>query len=92
MNLFIGIGKINDAYENGRVFKFTLSINQQKPCNLPCLIFNPDDEIRAFIKQAQSNQKVVWLKGKLSTYEYDFKGKKVVKVDVISHPKSIQII
>ena len=92
MNLFVGIGKIVDAYENGRVFKFTLSINQHKPCNLPCLIFNPDDEIRAFIKQAISGQKTVWLKGKLSTYEYDFKGKKGIKVDVISHPKSIQII
>ena len=92
MNLFISIGIIKDAYENGRVLKFTLSINQQKPCNLPCLIFNPDDEIRDFIKQAQSQQKVVWLKGKLSTYEYEFKGKKVVKVDVISHPKSIHII
>ena len=26
MNLFVGIGKILDAYENGRVLKFTLAI------------------------------------------------------------------
>ena len=31
MNLFIGIGKIVDAYENGRVLKFTLSVQQENP-------------------------------------------------------------
>ena len=92
MNLFIGIGKITNAYENGRVLKFTLDIKQERPCRVPCLIFDPDDEIKGFIKQAQTNENSVWLKGKVSTYEFESKGRKVSKVDVISHPKSIQII
>ena len=92
MNLFIGVGKITDAYENGRVLKFTLDIKQERPCRVPCLIFDPDDEIKSFIKEAQINEKSIWLRGKISTYEFDSNGKKVTKVDVISHPKSIQII
>ena len=92
MNLFVGIGKITNAYENGRVLKFTLDIKQERSCRVPCLIFDPDDEIKGFIKQAQTDEKSIWLKGKISTYEFESNGKKITKVDVISHPKSIQII
>ncbi len=76
MNLFVGIGKITNAYENGRVLKFTLDIKQERPCSVPCLIFDPDDEIKGFIKQAQSDQQLVWLKGKISTYEFESKERK----------------
>ena len=92
MNLFVGIGKITDTFENGRMLKFTLTVNQERPCNVPCLIFDPDQKIKDFIEQVKKEQKFVWLKGKISTYEYEFKGKKGVKVEVVSHPKTIIVI
>jgi hypothetical protein len=92
MNLFVGIGRITDAFENGRMLKFTLSVHQERPCNVPCLIFDPNCGIKDFIQQVQKEQKFVWLKGKISTYEYEFKGKKVVMVEVVSHPKTIIVI
>lgn len=92
MNLFVGVGIITDAFENGRILKFTLAVNQERPCNVPCLIFDPDQKIKDFIEQVRKEQKFVWLKGKISTYEYEFKGKKGVKVEVVSHPKTIIVI
>jgi hypothetical protein len=92
MNLFIGIGKIVDAYENGRVLKFTLSVQQEKPCNVPCLIFDPDSEVKRYISQAQTKHNVVWLQGRLSSYEFESRGKSVRKIEVITYPKSIKLI
>ena len=92
MNLFVGIGTITDAFENGRVLKFTLCVLQEKPCNVPCLIFDPDDEVKEFISQAQKKQKAVWLQGRLSSFDFESKGKSLRKIEVITYPKSIKPI
>ena len=57
MNLFVGVGTIRDVYENGRVLKFTLSIQQKKTCNIPCLIFDPSDEVKKLVEQLQNKKK-----------------------------------
>lgn len=91
MNLFVGIGKIIDVYENGRVLKFTLAIQQEKPCNVPCLIFDPNDEIKDFIKKIQGKSKV-WLQGKLSSFEFGNRGKTINQIEVITYQKAIKPI
>jgi hypothetical protein len=42
MNVFIGVGKIEDVKANERALKFDLALQQDNPCAIPCLIFNPD--------------------------------------------------
>jgi hypothetical protein len=92
MNLFIGIGKIFDVYLNGRVLKFTLAIQQEKPCNIPCLIFDPSDEVREFVEHLQTTKQIVWLQGRVASYEFENQGKTIRKIEVITYPRSIKTI
>lgn len=89
MNLFIGIGKICDVYLNGRVLKFTLSIQQEKPCNVPCLIFDPSDEGKEFVEHLQNTKQVAWLRGRVASYEFENQGKTIRKIEVVTYPKGI---
>ncbi len=66
MNTFIGIGKIVDVYLNGKVLKFNLAIQQEKPCYVPCVLFHPDDEVKQFVEQLQTRRQVVWLQGRVA--------------------------
>jgi len=92
MNLFVGIGTISGAYENGRVLKFTLSIRQEKPCHVPCVIFDPNDEVKKFVQRLKSSKQVVWLQGKVASYEFEYKKKTIRKIDVVVHPRNIKPI
>ncbi len=92
MNIFAGIGKIVDANLNGKVLKFNLAILQEKPCYVPCVLFDPDDEVRKFVEQLQNTEKVVWLKGRISSYEFESQGRTIRKIDVVTYPKSIKPI
>ncbi len=92
MNHFIGIGTISDAYLNGKVLRFILSVQQQKPAKIPCVIFTPTDEINDFINKLQTSKKLVSLKGKLSSYEFESKGKARFKIDVVTYAKGIEQI
>jgi hypothetical protein len=92
MNVFVGIGKIVDVYPNGRVLKFTLAINQEKPCYVPCLLFDPDDEVNEFIDQLQSTEQIVSLQGRISSYDFQYQGKTIRKIDVVTYAGSIKTI
>lgn len=92
MNIFAGVGKISDVYINGRIFKFNLSITQKKPCVVPCVIFDPDESVQKSIENLQYSESIVGLKGQLASYEFEFKGKQVRKLEVITYPNSIKPI
>ena len=92
MNVFIGVGTIIDVQTNGKVMKFNLSIQQEKPCIIPCVVFDPADEIKEFITDVESTEQVVWMQGKISSSEYDYNGKTVRKIILVPFVKSIKII
>jgi hypothetical protein len=92
MNTFIGIGKIVDFDLNGKILKFDLVIQQPKPCNVPCVLFEPNDEVKGFIKHYQNTGQTVWLQGKVASYEFENYGRKVQKVNIVTFPKSIKPI
>ena len=92
MNVFIGIGKITDVNHYGKISKFNLVTEHGKPCHIPCVIFNPDDGVKKSIESLQSSKKVVWLQGRLSSYDFEHGNRVIRKVDVLTHPKSIRII
>lgn len=58
MNIFAGIGKIVEVNMNGKVLKFNLSILQEKPCYVPCVLFDPDDEVIKFVEQLQLKKRL----------------------------------
>ena len=92
MNLFVGVGKIMDVSVNGRVLKYNLFVQQERPCYVPCLIFDPDDEIKASLEQLQSSEQVVWLQGRIASSEFESKGRIIRKIEVLTYGKSIKKI
>ena len=87
-----GMPKIVDAYVNGRVFKFNLAIKQKKPCFVPCVLFDPDDEVKDHLEQLQTTDQLVWLQGRISSYDFEYEGKPRRKIEIITYPKSIRTI
>lgn len=92
MNIFAGVGKIIDVSLNGKVLKFNLAILQEKPCYVPCVLFDPNDEVMKFIEQLQAKEKVVSLQGRVSSYEFESNGRTIRKIDIVTFPKSIRPI
>lgn len=92
MNTFIGIGKIVDVNQNGKVLKFSLAIEQEKPCYVPCLIFNPNDEVKEQIEQLQTSGQFIWLQGKVASYEFETRGKTIRKIEVVAYAGNIKTI
>ena len=92
MNIFAGIGRIIDANLSGKVLKFNLAILQEKPCYVPCVLFDPNEEVLKFIEQLQAREQVVSLQGRVSSYEFESHGRTIRKIDVVTFPKSIRPI
>ncbi|MBU4000584.1 single-stranded DNA-binding protein [Patescibacteria group bacterium] len=92
MNIFAGTGKIIDVNLNSKVLKFNLANEQGKPCLIPCVLFDTSDEVRNFIEQLQTSGQVVWLQGRVSSYEYEYNGKTIRKIQVISNASIIKTI
>ncbi len=92
MNTFIGIGRIVDSSLNGKVMKFDLAIQQEKPCLVPCVLFHPDDEVKEFVEQLQTKRQIVWLHGRVSIYEFEYQARTIRKIQVVAYPKSIKPI
>ena len=92
MNTFIGIGKINDTSVNGKVLKFNLAIQQERPCSVPCVLFHPDDELKQFVGQLQTKRQIVWLQGRISSYEFEYQGKSRRKIQVVTYPSGLKPI
>ncbi len=92
MNTFIGIGKIVEPTVNGRVLKFALAVQQEKPCHVPCLLFDPTDEVKELVEQLQAKKQTVWLQGRLSSYEFEHKGRTIRKIEVVTYAGGIRTI
>ena len=92
MNLFAGVGKIIDVKMNGKVLKFNLSIIQKRPCIIPCVIFDPDIEDKDYVGGLQLADQVVWLKGILASNEFEYKGKQIRKIELLTYANSIKPI
>ena len=92
MNTFVGIGKIVDVNQNGKVLKFSLAVQQEKPCYVPCVLFDPDDKVKKFMDDLQTKEQTVWLQGRISSHEFEYQGKTIRKIEVVSYPNGIRII
>ncbi len=92
MNAFTGIGRIVDSSLNGKVLKFDLVIQQEKPCSVPCVLFRPDDEVKEFVEQLQTKRQIVWLQGRVTRYEFEYQGKQRRKIQVVTYPTGIRPI
>jgi len=90
MNIFAGTGRIIDAEIKGKVLKFNLASEQGKPCFIPCVIFDFDADDKNYIEQLQTTKSIVWLKGRLASYDYEFNGKNIRKVEVVSYASNIK--
>lgn len=90
MNIFAGVGRIIDAGIKGKVLKFNLASEQGKPCFIPCVLFDTSDEVRNFIEQLQTSGQVVWLQGRVSSYDYEYNARTIRKIEVVSYASSIK--
>ncbi len=92
MNSFIGIGRILDTSLNGKVMKFNLAIQQEKPCYVPCVLFGPTDEVKLLVEQLQTAQQIVWLQGRVASYEFEYQGRTIRKIEVVTYANGIKTI
>ena len=92
MNVFIGIGTIVDVDTSGRALKFNLTIQQNTPCTISCLIFEPDNEIKDFVTQSEAIVQTVWLRGRIISNEFDNNGKTIRRIAVVTYPSNIKPI
>lgn len=98
MNLFVGSGKIiraNLIEGEKRILKFTLAISEnntrdekQRTDYVPCIIYNPLDEVLDMLSQGQE----VELSGKVKTFSFKIAGEKIYKTEVVINPKSLKIL
>jgi hypothetical protein len=92
MNSFIGIGKIADTSLKGKVFKFNLALQKEKPCFVPCVIFNATDEEKDFVDRIETTNQLVWLQGRINSYEFEYQERTIRKIQVVTYAKSIRPI
>jgi hypothetical protein len=92
MNIFIGIGTITDVNYNGRALKFKLNLLQDKPCVVPCLLIDPSEQFKAYIEELLTSEEAVWLQGKISFSEYDYKGQPRRSFQILTFEKGIKAI
>jgi hypothetical protein len=92
MNLFVGIGKITEITQKEKVIWFTLRIPQIRPCVVPCIIFNPNNEERQFIEQLGASEKTVWLQGRIISDEDEYQGRIRRTIKIVPFPKSVKPI
>ena len=67
-----------------------MTSEQGKPCFIPCVLFDSSDEVSLLIEKFQNTGQVVWLKGHISSNEYEFNGRTIRKIQVISYASSIK--
>ena len=97
MNLFVGSGKIaraNLTDGEKRILKFTLAISEnnsrdgkQRTDYVPCIIYNPLDEVLDMLSQGQE----IELQGRVKTFSFEIAGEKIYKTEVVINPKSLKI-
>lgn len=92
MNVFVGIGKIADTSLNGKVLKFNLVLQKEKPCFVPCVIFNASEEEKDSLDRMETTNQAVWLQGRMNSYEYEYKERTVKRIQIITYAQSIRPI
>jgi hypothetical protein len=92
MNVFIGVGIITDLNYNGKALKFKLNLLQDKPCAIPCILFDPSAEIKKSVEDIQAAEEAIWLQGKISYNEYEYKGQPRKSFQILTYEKGIKAI
>ena len=92
MNAFIGIGRIVSVESNDKVMRFTFSVEQEKPCEIPCVIFYPNQVAKEHMEKLLHSKQLVWLQGRIVTSEYESHGKKYRNVEVVAYVSGIKAI
>jgi hypothetical protein len=90
MNLFVGVGIINDVCVRGKILRFNLVIEEKKLCNVPCLLFDPSVEGKDFVEKLQTTKQIVWLQGKIASYDLENHGRTITQIDVVTYPSGIK--
>jgi hypothetical protein len=85
MNLYACVGKVIDIKKDGKHLKFTLSIWQEKPCLIPCVIFNPKQEDKDYISSLLASNLIIWLQGRLINYEVKIHGTKITIIELATN-------
>lgn len=92
MNIFVTIGKVLEIAEDGKVIKFVLSVKQEKPCNLPCVLFTPTSEVKAMLENAKRTEGLIVVKGRVMSDEFEFNGRLIRKVEIATYPQSVSAL
>jgi len=92
MNLFAGMGKIAEVKSWGKVLSFTVVTQQENPTFVPCRIFNPEENLVGYLSDLQNSGRLVWIQGRVSSYEFKGNYRPKRDVNIITYPKSIRLI
>lgn len=92
MNLYACVGKIVDVKNDGKHLKFSLSTWQEKPCFIPCVIFNPKSKDKDYINQLLDSKLMIWLQGWLINYEVRIHGTKIATIEIATSVYNIKEI
>lgn len=92
MNIVVATGKIVNFQINGKVLKFTLAIEQQKPCFVPCVLLGADDELKKSFAHFKEKEQLVELQGRISSYTFHFNGKISRNIEVQTYAKGIKTL
>ena len=90
MNSFSGVGIISDVKTSGKALKFKFSLQQEKPCDIPCLLFDKTDEAKARLENLAASGQSVWLQGKVFCTESKYRGRTKKEFTVLAYTSSIR--
>lgn len=92
MNIVTAIGKVLELAEDGKVIKFVLPVKQDKPCNLPCVLFIPTPEVKNVLENAKKTECLFVVKGRVMSDDFKFNGRLIRKVEIGTYPQSVSAL
>lgn len=92
MNSFSGVGIISDVKTSGKALKFKLSLQQEKSCDIPCLLFDQNDEVKDRLENLASSEQIVWLQGRVYCSVSEYQGKKRTQFNILTYANGIREI
>ena len=93
MNVFVGIGKISELHFKDKIMKFCFAVQEDKPCKVPCVVFDPSADYIRRLEDYQQRGQLIWLHGRVSSFELELKGYRIArKIEVMTYAKGIQPI
>ncbi len=87
MNTFICLGRIASVESTDKVLRFTFSIEEKKPCVIPCVLFYPKEDAKQLIEDLFRSNTLVWLQGRVTVSEYESHGKTYRNVEIVTYLK-----